>query len=42
MDLSKWYLLANGPDDDEGGGEGNPHGGGSGDGVPDIGDGDDD
>lgn len=41
MDASKWYMLAVGGDD-EGGGEGNPHGGGSGDGVPDIGDGDDD
>lgn len=28
--------------DDEGGGEGNPHGEGSGDGYPTIGDGDDD
>lgn len=38
------YILRNGPDDDDdsGGGKDNPHGGGSGDGVPDIGDGDDD
>lgn len=40
MNLKHWWPLANDPDD-EGGGEGNPHGSGSGDGVPDIGDGDD-
>lgn len=42
MDHSRWYLLQVGGDDDEGGGSGNPHGSGSGDGVPPIGDGDDD
>jgi hypothetical protein len=36
VDLERWQLLKNDPDDDEGGGEDNPHGGGSGDGYPPI------
>lgn len=38
MDLRKWYLPAAGGEDDKGGGEDNPHGEGSGDGYPPIGD----
>lgn len=40
----RWWLANNGGDDDDGGGSGNPHGSGSGDGVPPIADpgGDDD
>lgn len=38
MDVKRWWLTKYDPDDDQGGGEGNPHGCGSGDGVPDIGD----
>lgn len=43
MDLKRWWLLSAGdPDDDGGGGDDNPHGKGSGDGYPPIGDPDDD
>jgi hypothetical protein len=38
--MDRWWLTANDPGDD-GGGEGNPHGEGSGDGYPPIGDDDD-
>jgi hypothetical protein len=41
MDLERWRLLHGDPDDD-GGGSDNPHGKGSGDGYPPIGDPDDD
>jgi len=40
MDQARWWRLSNDPDDD-GGGSDNPHGKGSGDGYPPIGDGDD-